>query len=71
MKPRIFIGSSIEALDVAYAIQENLIYDSNSTVWTQGIFKISNNSLDDLNNALNNFDFGIFVFKPDDITEIM
>jgi CAP12/Pycsar effector protein, TIR domain len=70
MKPRIFIGSSTEALDIAYAIQENLDYDSNSTVWTQGIFEISSNSLDDLVNALNNFDFGIFVFKPDDITEM-
>lgn len=68
MKPRIFIGSSTEALDIAYAIQENLVHDSNPTVWTQGIFELSNNSLDDLVNALNNFDFGIFVFKPDDIT---
>jgi hypothetical protein len=70
MKPRIFIGSSKEALDIAYAIQENLEYDSNPTVWTQGIFELSNNSLDDLINALNNFDFGVFVFKPDDITEM-
>ncbi|WP_051621300.1 nucleotide-binding protein [Leeuwenhoekiella sp. MAR_2009_132] len=70
MKPRIFIGSSIEALDIAYAIQENLQYDSNPTVWTQGIFQLSNSSLDDLINALENFDFGIFVFKPDDIIEI-
>lgn len=70
MKPRIFIGSSTEALDIAYAIQENLEHDSNPTVWTQGIFEISSNSLDDLIQALNNFDFGIFVFKPDDITEM-
>ena len=68
MKPRIFIGSSMEALDIAYAIQENLVHESNPTVWTQGIFELSNNSLDDLVNALNNFDFGVFVFKPDDIT---
>lgn len=70
MKPRIFIGSSTEALDIAYVIQENLEHDSNPTVWTQGIFELSNNSLDDLILALNNFDFGIFVFKPDDITEM-
>ncbi|MFH4968585.1 nucleotide-binding protein [Gaetbulibacter sp. M240] len=70
MKPRIFIGSSKEALDVAYVIQENLEYDSNATVWTQGIFELSSNSLDDLIQALENFDFGVFVFKPDDITEM-
>jgi len=70
MKPRIFIGSSTEALDIAYAIQESLEYDSNPTVWTQGIFELSSNSLDDLIKALDNFDFGIFVFKPDDITEM-
>src|SRR5688572_24558739 len=70
MKPRIFIGSSTEALDIAYAIQENLHDDAVTTVWTQGIFELSSTTLDDLLKALQNFDFGIFVFKPDDITKI-
>lgn len=68
MKPRIFIGSSSEALNIAYAIQSNLEYDATVTVWTQNIFQLSSNSLDDLLNALENFDFGLFIFKPDDIT---
>lgn len=70
MKPRLFIGSSTEALDIAYAIQENLAYDSNPTVWTQGIFELSSNTLDDLLTSLDNFDFGIFVFNPDDVSRI-
>jgi Predicted nucleotide-binding protein containing TIR-like domain len=70
MKPRVFIGSSVESLDIAYLIQENLEYDGLITIWTQGIFQLSSNTLDDLIVALQNFDFAIFVFQPDDITKI-
>lgn len=70
MKPRVFIGSSSEALDIAYAIQANLEFDADVTVWTQNIFQPSSNSLDDLLNGLENFDFGIFIFQPDDIVNM-
>ena len=67
MKPKLFIGSSSEALEVANAIQENLNYDAEVTVWNQGIFKLSSTSLNDLISALGKSDFAIFVFNPDDI----
>lgn len=70
MKPRLFIGSSAENLYVAQAIQANLDYDATVTIWNQGIFNLSSNTMIDLLGALNNFDFAIFVFLPNDITTI-
>jgi diguanylate cyclase (GGDEF)-like protein len=66
MKPCIFIGSSTEGLEAAYAIQEELEYDAEITVWPQGIFTPSGFTLDDLIRSLHTFDFGVFVFSPDD-----
>ena len=70
MKPKVFIGSSVESLPLARAIQSEVAYDFEVTIWSQGIFKLSNNSLEDLESALNEFDCGIFVFSPDDILKI-
>lgn len=64
--PRLFIGSSAEALDVAYAIQENLEFDAETTVWSQGFFNPSANALNELMVGLARFDFAAFVFAPDD-----
>ncbi len=69
-KPRIFVGSSTEGLPIAEAIQLLLEHDAEVTVWTQGVFEASSNSLDDLIEILDKVDFGVFVFSPDDISKI-
>jgi tetratricopeptide (TPR) repeat protein len=70
MKPKIFIGSSVEGLSVAYAIQQNLTNDAEATVWDQGVFELSLTNIESLTDVLRKVDFGVFVFSPDDITNM-
>ena len=70
MKPPLFIGSSKESLDIAYALQENLEPVSEVTVWDQGIFTLSQPTISSLLKALDNSKFGAFVLSPDDVTKI-
>lgn len=70
MKPELFIGSSVEGLSIAEAIQTKLQHQFNIDIWTDGIFNIGNTTLDDLIEKLNKSDFGIFVFSNDDVSKI-
>lgn len=69
-KSKIFIGSSVEGLNIAYAIQQNLTYDAEITVWSQGIFELSMTTIESLMLIIEQSDFAIFIFTADDILKI-
>lgn len=62
MSAKIFIGSSVEGLDIARAIENNLYHDFETKLWSQGVFKLSDYPLESLLETLEEHDFGIFVF---------
>lgn len=65
--PRLFIGSSVEQLEVAEAIQRGLEHAPvEATLWTNSVFKPSSTTIGDLTRALREFDFAVFVATPDD-----
>lgn len=67
LKPKVFIGSSREGVNIADAIHSNLTYDAECTVWKDGVFQLSENTLGSLVRVLRESDFGVFVFSPDDV----
>lgn len=69
-KPRIFIASSVEGIDAAYAIQELLEFSAECTVWDQDVFAPSSVTLLDLIKRAQDSDYGIFVFSFDDTIKI-
>ena len=70
MKPTLFVGSSSESLDVAYAVQKNLEDVAEVVAWPQGIFELTKSYLESLLDALEDTEFGLFIFGPDDLLRI-
>lgn len=66
MKPKLFVGSSGQSLEVAHTIQESLEDAIDVTVWDQDVFKPSQTTIHALLAALDNSDFGLFVLGADD-----
>lgn len=65
-KPRIFIGSSSEGINIAKAIELNLSKQFEITVWDEGVFQLSRSNLENLEEAITTHEFAILVFTPDD-----
>jgi hypothetical protein len=67
-KPSVFIGSSSEGLRVAKKIQSQLADVAEVERWDEGVFALSSGALESLLQALNRFDFAVFVLNRDDLT---
>ncbi len=64
--PKIFIGSSVESLEVAEAVKESLEYVADCVIWKDDVFGPSAYTIDALLDASKECDFSIFIFNPDD-----
>jgi hypothetical protein len=67
-RPYVFVGSSVEGLDIAQAIQANLDFACETHIWSQGLFGLSEGTLETLVNSLERFDFAILALTGDDLT---
>ena len=66
-RPRVFVGSSSEGLNIAKAIQLELDQSCEVEVWHQGVFGLSQGTLESLTLSLRRFDFAVFVLTADDL----
>lgn len=65
-KPKVFIGSSTEGLEIGYAIQENLGKYAEVTIWNQNVFSLSETIIESIVDTVYKYDFAIIIFTPDD-----
>ena len=68
VRPAMFIGSSVEGLPTAKAVQVLLDRSCEAEVWSQGTFGLSEGTLESLVLALGRFDFAVLVLTPHDLT---
>ena len=68
VRPAIFIGSSRESLKASEAIQILLDPHCEVELWNQGVFGLTQGSLESLVGAVGKYDFAILVLGADDMT---
>ena len=67
--PTLFIGSSVEGLQLAEELHALLQHDWDVQVWHQGMFVAGEYTLESLLNEADKFDFALMVFSGDDNVE--
>lgn len=68
-KPRLFIASSSESYDIASACNVCLDRKVEVTIWDK-IFEPGGDTMNSLTTKARNMDFALFIFAPDDITNM-
>ncbi|GFE87311.1 TIR domain-containing protein [Steroidobacter agaridevorans] len=66
---RLFVISSVECLEVARAIENAFAHDPFLTIlWTDGVFRVTNYTLQDLEDQVDQSDFAVAIAHSDDLT---
>lgn len=65
----VFIGSSSEGVQLARALQRELLSDCEVELWSQGVFEAGGYTLDSLINEAKRCDFAVLVATPDDVLD--
>jgi hypothetical protein len=68
LKPRVFIGSSVQAIRIAEFAQRDLVNYCQPEVWTNDKFHSQDTPIESLFRMLNEFQFALFVALPEDRT---
>jgi predicted nucleotide-binding protein len=66
-RPTVFIGSSTEGRQIAEHIQISLDEIADCTIWSQGVFDLTKNTLESLEQATASFDYAVLVLTADDV----
>lgn len=66
MKPRIFIGSSTNALNIAELAQAELKNDAEPELWNNGTFRTTYVPIENLMSAVEQYHFALFILLPED-----
>jgi len=68
MNPSVFIGSATEGIPVAYIIRRRLNDVANIDIWNE-VFQLGNTTIQTLIDAVEHYDFAVFVFTKDDLVK--